>query len=332
MSGGGERRACFISHRYADKEVLALCCARRLPGGLKPFVFDAVERSPDFAVTDVLMQHIRACERLVYLDTTLSLDSFWVGFERNYAARLGKPVYAFRPERTWFPFVRDRTPPIDPITSILFNLEIQSDLALVRTIGEEIWNKHRVDFRGVQWRRLDNEPRQMLDSIDDMTVKIAHGGIVLLFLSNASICSDFHDYADPSTFLRARKDFESPQGSTARRFAALPPARVQVVWLDQPDRARIDGALSRLDPTVWQGYVRIVRAALDDKNKCVAFQSGRPALDEIDGVLVRAFWLAQQADPILAAHFHSRFDKRPTILAPSLSARATDVRGDISRL
>jgi hypothetical protein len=270
---------------------------------------------------------------LVYLDTTLSLDSFWVGFERNYAARLGKPVYAFRPERAWFPFVRDRTPPMDPIASILFNLAIERDLTLIKTIGEEIWNKHCVDFRGVQWRRLDNEPRQMLDSVDDMNAKFAHGGIVFLFLSNASICGNFHDYADPFTFLRAKRDFESPQGSAARRFAALPPERVQVVWLDQPDRARIDGALARLDPAVWHGYVRIVQAALDDKDKPIAFQSsGKPALDEIDGVLVRAFWLAKQADRVLAAHFRARFDERPKMPTPSWPARTAHLRDYVGRL
>lgn len=311
---GRKRGTCFISHRYTDEAALAACRSRRLPGGSDAYVFSRQDESPNFAVTDRLMEQIRRCERLVYLDTKLSLDSFWVGFERNYAARLGKPVYAFRRERRWFPFVRDRTPPIDPVTSILFNLQSENDLRLIKKIREEVWENHPFDFRGVQWQRLDNEPRQMLDSIEDMNAKIAHGGIVLLFLSNASICGDYHDYAGPFTFQRAKKDFETPVGSTSRRFAALPPGRVQVVWLDQPDRVRIEAVLERFDPNVWGGYLRVVHAALDDHGKCVAFQpSGKPARSVIDRVLVRAFWLGMKADPVLAANFRARFAERPAV-------------------
>jgi hypothetical protein len=305
------RRRCFIAHWYKDP-ARDLCLRRRLPGRREPFIFPPIEASPGVAVSDGLMEAIEACEALVYLDTRESLATFWVGFERNYAARLGKPIYAFRPGRRWFPFKRDNHPAMDPVTSVMFNLQVDEDRTSIQSILERIWEKHRFDFRGVGWRRLDNEPRQMLDSIEDMSTKIANGGIVLLFLSNASICAPYHDYADPFAYQRAKKDLETPIGLTARKFASIPPDRMQVVWLDEPDRPRIEAALARFDPDVWQGYLRVVRAAIDEPRTCVAWQtSGALNRNALDDVLVRTFWLARQADPVLAADFRARLVERP---------------------
>jgi len=305
------RGRCFISHWYKDP-ARDLCLRRRLPGGLEPFIFPPIEASPDVAVSDRLMDAIQACEALVYLDTKESLATFSVWFGRNYAARLGKPIYAFQPGRRWFAIKRDKHPPMDPVTSVMFNLEVEEDLRSIQSIRQEIWERHRFDFRGVDWRRLDNEPRQILDSIEDMSTKIANGGIVLLFLSNASICARYHDYADPFAYQRAKKDFETPIGLTARKFAAIPIDRMQVVWLDEPDRPRIETALARFDPEVWGEYLRVIRAAIDEPRKCVARQrSGTPNRNALDDVLVRTFWLARKADPVLAADFRARLVERP---------------------
>ncbi len=74
------------------------------------------------------MQAIRDKDLLVYLDTPMSLERFWVGLERSYAARLGKPVHAFNPDakRGLFSshFTRDKTLPVDPLVSVLVNQRV----------------------------------------------------------------------------------------------------------------------------------------------------------------------------------------------------------------
>lgn len=294
----------FVSHNYKDDQALAACVRRRFPGGLAPFVYPPRTVTPDEAVSDNLIDAIRACGGFVYLDTALSGGSFWVGFERNIAARLGKHVYAFRPKRPFFAFRRDMTAPADPIVSILFNQCVREDGEKIQTVRQVIWDRFKFEIRGDQWRRLDNDQRQMLDSIPGLQRKFASGGVALLFLSNESICAGHHDYADAYTLQRANKDMETPIGHAAEKFASLEAGRTLVIWLDEPDRARIEAALDRFNPQVWAPYLRLVRAALDEVKKLVVFRAGdRLDMNCLDTMLARCFWTAVNGDPRLAAEF-----------------------------
>lgn len=294
---------CFVSHDYEDKAALKTCLGRRFPGGLEPFVFPPLTVTPEQAVSQHLIDALRDCESLVYLNTPISLGSFWVGFERNMAARLEKRVYAFHPRRLLRAFTRDTRPAVDPMVSILFNLCIREDVETLSQIRELVWDRYRFEIRGDQWRRLDNEARQMFDSIDGMERKLAAGGVALVFLSNASVSSSHHDYVDPFTYRRAIKDAETPIGYTAEKFARLDPDRTLVIWLDPPDRERLEAALDPM-PANWGSYVRIVRASLHDPHKLVVRQSaGGFDLNHLDTMLARCFWAAREADPRMAAEF-----------------------------
>jgi len=52
-------------------------------------------------------------------------------------------------------------------------------------------------------------------------------------------------------------------GATGALFATLPPERTLVLWLDPPDRDRIEAALSALPQERWAAYVGLVRRSLD---------------------------------------------------------------------
>lgn len=303
---------CFISHCYGDAAVLASCLKRKMPGGLEPFVFPAIDVTPDQAISDELIAAITACEGFVYLDSEASRGSFWVGFERNVAARLEKPVHAYHPRRPLFAFSRDRRPVADPIVSVLVNLVVQEDLERLQVVRREIWDRHRYEIRGDKWRRIDNDARQMLDSIEGIRDKYAAGGVTLLFLSTASITNGYHDYADPYTFRRSQKDMETPVGHTAERFAAIDPKRTVTLWLDEPDDAAIEAALPRFALPQWDAYVRVIRHALAEPVRLLAFQrNGDVNRNHLDTMLARCFARAIDSDPRIAAEFRRALLKQP---------------------
>lgn len=308
---------CFISHSYGDKKALAACLRRRMPLGSKPFVFPAITVTPDESISSALIDAIRDAAALVYLDTALSRDSFWVGFERNMAARLGKPVYAYHPRRPIFAFTRDRRPAADPIVSVLFNLCVRQDIETIQQIRDIVWDRYSFEIRGDQWKRLDNDARQMSDSIEGLRRKFDAGGVALVFLSTASVCAGYHDYADAYTLRRAQKDMETPIGHTAAKFAALDPDRTLVIWLENPDRAAIEQSLINFD-AAWLPYVQLVRRSLANPHMLIARQSGGAFnLNHLDTMLARCFWSARMSDPTLAGRWrNSVIASRPAPGAP----------------
>jgi hypothetical protein len=316
---------CFISHKYGDPKLDA-CKRAQLPNGAAPFIFPRIDADPSVAVTSHLIDAIQACESLVYLDTPLSLPSFWVGFERNYAARLGKPVHAFHPQLLGATLKRDMTPAIDPLVSVLFNLAVPADNEKLQLIRQQIWDRHNFEIRGDKWRLLDNEPRQMIDSINGRAQKFERGGVALLFLSNDSITNGFHDYVDPFTARRAHLDCETQIGHTEAVFNALPPTRTLTIWLDEPDRPRIEAELATYDRTLWGGYISVIRDALAHPRPCVAFQdNGDLHRQNLDDMIVRTYWAALQVDAGLARDFRARLterETRPAASAPSAASRS----------
>jgi hypothetical protein len=301
---------CFISHSYRDGASLDACLKQPLPHNWTPFVFPPLTVTPDQAVSHHLLDALTNCDGFVYLDSPVSLGSFWVGFERNMAARLGKPVYAFR--HSWLSpdFKPDQRSATDPIISVLFNLCIRADIERIAEIRDLIWDRYRFEIRGDKWRHLDNDARQMFDSREGLQSKQANGGIALVFLSNASICDGYHDYADPFTYRRAIKDSETPTGYTAEKFAALDQNRTLVIWLDPPGAVQIESALQRFPTDTWAPYVSLIRSSLADPNKLVVTQpDGRFDLNHLDTMLARSFWTALQADPKLMAGFRSSLTK-----------------------
>jgi hypothetical protein len=89
-------RKCFISHSYKDAEARQ-ALLMQLPRAVEPFVFPPITVSPEQVVSNKLLDAIRACDGLIYLQGGASVESFWVALERDYALRLGKPAFRYDP-------------------------------------------------------------------------------------------------------------------------------------------------------------------------------------------------------------------------------------------
>src|SRR5487761_2296297 len=91
----GLPRRCFISHSYKDadarEQLLAL-----LPKNVEPFIFPPIVMPPEQMVSANLIDAILASDGLIYLEGGHSAESFWVAFERDYALRAKKRVFAFK--------------------------------------------------------------------------------------------------------------------------------------------------------------------------------------------------------------------------------------------
>jgi hypothetical protein len=290
------QRTLFIAHSYGDVAALERLKQCKLPMRASPRIFPPIVVSPDQRVSDDLMGAIRSDDGLVYLRTERSLNSFWVAFERNYALKLKKPVYAFDPERS--KFERDRAAAIDPIVAVNWNLAIEHDSLAVRDIAEHLFRKHTFEIRGDKWQRLDNDFRQMLDHPEGLRSKIEKGGVILLFLSNESVDGGFHDYVDPFTRDRANKDCETPIGYTNARFAELPSDRTLFIWLDSPDIPRLEAKIAAYGRQTWGAYVDVIRAALSQGKKCVVRENGEMNWNRVDDIMVRTFHLAYSTSPV----------------------------------
>jgi nucleoside 2-deoxyribosyltransferase len=286
----------FISHAYRDDDALNRLGDAALPDAASPVIFPAIEVSASQRVSDDLMAAIRDCDGLVYLDTARSKTSFWVLFERNYALRLGKPVYAFNPRRR--SFRRDRSAHVDPVVAVNWNNWIVRDAAIVRDVALHLDGLHKFDIRGDKMKLLDNEQRQMFDSIDGLAQKMRDGGVALLFLSNDAIASNMHDYVDPATYRRAIKDAESaPIGYTNERFGALQPDRCVYVWLDEPDPDRIEKVLNGANRDAWASFLRVVEYGYRQPKKLVIADGATINWNRVDDIMVEAFALAFDGAP-----------------------------------
>src|SRR5687767_11440576 len=88
---------CFISHAYADAEVRNRLLVH-LPSNVKPFIFPQITVPPHEFVSNRLVTALLNCDGLIYLDGAASERSFWVAFERDYALRASKQVFAADPQ------------------------------------------------------------------------------------------------------------------------------------------------------------------------------------------------------------------------------------------
>jgi hypothetical protein len=84
----------FISYSYQDAAALTLLKSL-LPRAVQPEPFPPIVVSPEEMVSNDLLEAIRRCRSLIYIDTPASRRSPWVTLERDYARRTGMPVYAF---------------------------------------------------------------------------------------------------------------------------------------------------------------------------------------------------------------------------------------------
>ena len=92
----GLPRRLFLSHAYADRAVRDRLIAV-LSEDVEPIVYPPIVVPPQEMVSTPLIRALRDCDGLIYLKGGASDHSFWVAFERDYALRMGKPVFEADP-------------------------------------------------------------------------------------------------------------------------------------------------------------------------------------------------------------------------------------------
>lgn len=106
----------FISYGYADSVALDLLLSS-LPKGIKPFIFPPIQVTPNAKVSNALIGAILNSDGLIYLKGGQSALSPWVAFERDFALRNKKRVYAF--DRSTIQLARDAAKPVEPLFYII---------------------------------------------------------------------------------------------------------------------------------------------------------------------------------------------------------------------
>ncbi len=88
--------SCFVSHSYDDDAALKKL-RKLLPKSVNAVTFPRQEPDPSKPVSSEIIPTILDCTGLIYLEGGSSCKSFWVSFERDYALRSGRKVFAFDP-------------------------------------------------------------------------------------------------------------------------------------------------------------------------------------------------------------------------------------------
>ncbi|HEY5002718.1 MAG TPA: toll/interleukin-1 receptor domain-containing protein [Ktedonobacteraceae bacterium] len=90
-------KRCFISHSYKDSAIRQQLIDS-LPKGVQPIIFPSITARPSQMISRNLISTILRCDGLIYLEGGYSQSSFWVAFERDFALRARKKVFAFIPQ------------------------------------------------------------------------------------------------------------------------------------------------------------------------------------------------------------------------------------------
>mgnify|MGYP001223022292 CR=1 FL=1 len=170
----------FISHSYQDAEAREHLL-RTLPPAMKPFIFPPITARPDQFVSNELIAAILRCEGLIYLEGGASANSFWVAFERDYALRARKPVFAFDPHS--YTLRQDQS---SPLQLRVFPSYSHRDVKRVQRILEFMRHERYFDLwiDSEQIRASDRWELKLLDGIEQ---QLAAGGYLVAFISAASM-------------------------------------------------------------------------------------------------------------------------------------------------
>lgn len=166
----------FISHSYKDAAVRD-AFLKTLPPHVTPYIFPPISVSPLEFVSSTLIGAILACDALIYLNEGASSRSFWVAFERDYALRVGKPVFFYTPSSDIC--IQHTDPPLDLAIFPSFSHRQRDD---VWPILEFMRNQRYFD----PWLDSAIRPGEMWQSalvkgMDDVFVR---GGYVVSFVGN----------------------------------------------------------------------------------------------------------------------------------------------------
>ncbi len=113
-------KKCFVSHSYRDDPVLA-SLRKILPPHVELTTFPWEGPDADQAVSNSIVPKILECDALIYLMGGFSKGSSWVRFERDFALRAKKRVFAYDPKRGHL--LRDNDNPVELRVQVLVSPE-----------------------------------------------------------------------------------------------------------------------------------------------------------------------------------------------------------------
>jgi hypothetical protein len=163
----------FISHSYKDSDIVE-SLLKKLPLWMKPYVFPPIKVKPDQMVSNSLMNAIRRCSGLIYLEEGKSASSFWVAMERDYAFRLGKRVYSFNSINE--KLTREKRDPLDLRVFHAYSRTILQNVSHIADLMKERYFDTFINIPTISTAYEDVVKEHM------MSVK-AIGGYVLIYWS-----------------------------------------------------------------------------------------------------------------------------------------------------
>ncbi|MBI5930734.1 MAG: toll/interleukin-1 receptor domain-containing protein [Chloroflexi bacterium] len=169
----------FISHSYKDS-VIRDEMINLLPVDVEPFIFPPIKATPAEFVSNHLIDAILKCNGMIYLNEGQSAKSFWVAFERDYALRANKPVFAYTPSACIIE--SHEAPPLDLAVFPSYKHHEESQVQTVL----EFMRKNRYFDLWIDRERLkigDMWADKLEEGISDF---IKRGGYVVVFWSGVS--------------------------------------------------------------------------------------------------------------------------------------------------
>ena len=193
-------KRCFISHSYKDTAAMTKL-RRSLPDDVELVSFPRAEPNPRQAVSNEIIPKILDCPGLVYLTGGGSSKSFWVSFERDYALRSGRDVFAYTP--TNGSFRRDQSPPIQLALTVMFH---QSDEDHIRRLTSWMARERHFDLDESQLRStFGGFTGDILVAMEELLI---YGGVVLWLVGvgNTRIVDAFYSDEFVDYLLEAESD------------------------------------------------------------------------------------------------------------------------------
>lgn len=245
-------RTCFISHAYRDGHICKRLRAT-LPEGVASVVYSPITVPPDQLVSTLLINALLSCDGLIYLNGGASASSFWVAFERDYALRAGKEVYAA--DVTTLAMTRHTGAPLDLAT---FPSYLHADSHHVGDILKFLSQERHFDLpNDCEQSQTDTSiPQTLRQSLSERLMK--RGGYAIAFWSRAASRSPWVDF-EVRQAAEGMSDFNDRV-----LFACLDPTPLPDFWLRFQEPA----------VQLW--------AAVDED---------RSATQRRDDLVVRLYWL-----------------------------------------
>ena len=160
---------------------------RSLPDDVEIVIFPRLEPEPKQAVSNEIIPKILDCPGLIYLTGGASKKSFWVSFERDYALRSSRQVFAYSPDSG--SFRQDHSDPIQLALTVMYHM---NDDAQVRRLISWMAEKRHFEIGESELRsRLGGFTGDILVGMEEL---LLDGGIVLWLMSlrSTKIASAFY--------------------------------------------------------------------------------------------------------------------------------------------